>query len=245
MTDRKMIAADHIRELTQHHTTMTIIDRDNGAQEIHRVNEPPLLAQLDDAITGSTNLSDEDATRGAFGSKPAAHLEAIDTLARIDNQARQLAADNGINPTGPLTTILHRLSGAIGDKPHHKIHSWWAAARMVTQHDLPPHKPHGIPCPVCWETNTLRIRLDSELATCTECQEAWDRTGEEGHGSLDILGKHVKWCGDHEVTKARHWKTTADGYPTECVECLDFRQSWAEWRTQQKADNAQPRRDVA
>lgn len=247
MTDHKMLAADHIRELTQHHTTMTIIDReDTDKQEIHRVTEIPLLQQLAHAVHGSTNLSDNDAARGAFGSKPAAHLEAVDTLERIDKQARELAADNGINPTGLLTSVLHRLSGAIGDKPHHKVHSWWAAARMVTHHDAPPHRPHGIPCPKCWDTNTIRIRLDEELATCTECGQAWDRTGEEGHGSLDVLAQHVKWCAEHEVTKARHWKVTDDGYPTECVECLAFREAWAEWRrAHPQADNAGRRNRVA
>lgn len=245
MTERKL-AADHIRELTQHHTTMTIIDRDDtDKQEIHRVTEIPLLVQLSHAVHGSTNLSDENAARGAATSKPAAHLEAIDTLERIDKQARQLAADNNINPTGLLTSVLHRISGAIGDKPHHKIHSWWAAARMVTHHDAPPHRPHGIPCPNCWDTNTLRIRLDDELATCTECGQAWDRSGEEGHGSLDVLAQHVKWCAEHEVTKARHWKLTDDGYPTECVACLAFREAWAEWRRAHPRENAERRRRVA
>ena len=58
----------------------------------------------------------------------------------------------------------------------------------------------------------------------------WDRTGEPDHGSLDVLGQHVAWCAEHEVTKARHWAIDADGYPTECVECLAFREAWAEWR---------------
>ena len=239
MTDRKMLAADHIRELTQTHTTMTIITReDTDKQEIHRVTEIPLLDQLAHAVHGSTSLSDNDAAPGAFTSKPAAHLEAIDTLHRIDTQARDLAADHGLNPTGNLTTILHRISGAIGDKPHHKIHSWWAAARMVTHHDTPPHRPHGIPCPNCWDTNTLRIRLDEELATCTACGQAWDRTGEPHHGSLDVLAGHVKWCSEHEVTRTRHWTVTADGHPTECIECLAFREAWAEWRRAHPRDSA-------
>lgn len=227
-----MTAAEMIRELTQTHTTMTIINREGNTphQEIHRVTEQPLLDQLGHAIHGSTNLSDENAARSAARSKPAAHLEAIDTVERIDQQARDLAADHGITPTGTLTSILLRISGNIGDKPHHKVHSWWAAARMVTHHDAPPHRPHGIPCPECWETNTLRIRFDEELATCGNCTQAWDRTGAEGHGSLDILAQHVKWCAEHEVTKARHWKLTEDGHPTECVHCLAFREAWAEWK---------------
>lgn len=224
-----MLAADHIRELTRTHTTTSVIHRDNGAKELHHITEAPLLDQLA-GITGSSSLSDTDATKGAFMSKPAAHLGAADAIARINHQARHLAVEHDIDAGGRLPDVLSRLAGALGHEPHRRVRSWWAMARLLTQHDAPAHRPHGVPCPTCWDTNSLRIRIDDELATCTTCGDVWDRTGEEGHGSLDVLGQHVAWCAEHEVTKARHWDIDADGYPTECIDCLAFREAWAEWR---------------
>lgn len=224
-----LLAADHIREMTRVHTVTSVIHRDNGVKELHHVTEPPLLEQLA-GITGSSSLSDSDAAKGGFTSKPAAHLGAADALARINDQARGVARSLNINTHGTLPAVLARLSGAIGSEPHPKVRSWWAMARLLTQHDTPAHRPHGVPCPNCWDTNTLRIRIDDELATCTNCGDVWDRTGEPDHGSLDVLGQHVAWCSEHEVTKARHWALTPDGFPTECIDCLAFRQAWAEWR---------------
>lgn len=245
-----MLAADHIRELTRTHTTTTVVDRPvmrpvpstgnprlyprwepTGAirSELHHVTEPPLLEQLA-GVTGTTGLSDSDAAKGGYASKPAAHLGAADALARIDRQARNIARQHDVDDSGDLTNVLSRLSGAIGNEPHRRVRSWWATARLLTQHDTPAYRPHGVPCPQCWDTDTLRIRIDDELATCTACGETWDRTGEADHGSLDVLGQHVAWCADHEVTKARHWALDDQGYPTECLECLAFREAWAEWR---------------
>lgn len=224
-----MLAADHIRELTRTHVSTSVVIRDDGRRELHHVSETALLAQLA-GITGSSNLSDSDAARGGFQSKPAAHLEAVDILARIDRQARALAVEHGISAAGPLAGVLTRLSGAVGHEPHRQVRSWWASARLITQHDAPAHRPHGVPCPQCWETDSLRVRIDDELASCIACGDVWDRTGEPDRGSLDVLGQHVAWCSEHEVTKPRHWTLDAAGFPTECVECLAFREAWAEWR---------------
>lgn len=222
---RRMAAADHIREMIQTHTAITVIHRDDGTTELHRVTEPPLVAQLSDAITGSSSKSDEDAGRSAFRSKPAAHLEAVDALGRIDQQARCLARNVGASDAGTLVRVLSRISGEIGFDPHPRVRSWWATARMLTQHDTPPLRPHGVPCPVCWETNSLRIRLDEEMAVCTRCGETWDRSGEPSHGSLDVLGQHVSWCTEHEVTRPEH---RLEGGV--CTECNPFRESWSRWR---------------
>lgn len=222
---RHMVAADHIREMIQTHTTITVIHRDDGATELHRITEAPLVDQLSDAVTGSSSKSDEDAGRSTFRSKPAARLEAVDALGRIDQQARRLAREMGLPDAGELAGVLSRISGEIGLHPHRRVRSWWATARMLTQHDAPPLRPHGVPCPVCWETNSLRIRLDEEMAVCTRCGEDWDRSGEPSHGSLDMLGQHVSWCAEHEVTRPEHH---LDGGV--CTECNPFRETWAHWR---------------
>lgn len=229
-TQPERLAADHIRELTQPYVTTEILNR-GAARELHVVRHRPLLEQLAAATHGATGLSDESAgTR--FGSKPAAHLEALDLLARIDRQSRDLADEHGIDEPD-LTERLTRLSGFIGHEPHRAVRAWWSAARVVTHWDSPAYRPHGAPCPHCWDTGTLRIRVDEELGHCTGCGETWDATGDPDSRPLGLLAQHVKWCTDHQVTKPRHWLVDDDGRPVECTECLEFREAWATWRAEQ------------
>lgn len=232
-----MLAADHIRELTQPYVTRETVTQPtqrNGAwadeTRIHTVHHPSLLNQLRAAGNGSTNLSDTDAARSAAGSKPAAHLEALDVLARIDRQSRNLAATLEAGEHHNLELRLLAISGKVGSEIHPRIRSWWATARLTTHHDTPPMRPHGVPCLNCWELDSLRIRPEDEMGSCTKCGEVWDRTGEAGHGSLMTLAEHVRWCSDHEITKARHWTTDDEGYPVECTTCLVYREDYASRR---------------
>lgn len=230
----EMLAADHIRQLTHPYTTTERIHRDNGTTELHTLTHPPLLTQLQHATTGSTHLSDDNvATR--FGSKPAGHLEALDLLNRINRESTQLADEHGIDEPN-LTKRLTRLSGFIGHNPHKQVRSWWAAARVLTHWDSPAYRPHGTPCPACWDVTTLRIRVDEELAHCSGCGESWDTSGDPGSRPLALLAQHVRWCTDHEVTKPRHWKVDGAGFPVECTECLEFREAWASWRVEQSTE---------
>ena len=225
-----MLAADHIRELVRPYTTHEIVTQPvNGVdtQRVHTVHHASLLNQLRNATQGATGLSDSDASRSVPTSKPAAHLEALDLLARIDAQSKNLALSVEAGDHHNLEDRLLAISGKVGSETHYRVRSWWAAARLVTHHDTQPIRPHGVPCMNCWELNTLRIRLEDEIAICTKCGETWDRTNEPGHGSLDNLGQHVKWCLEHEISKARHWETDDEGYPIECTDCLVFREDFA------------------
>lgn len=236
MTRPEKLAADHIRELTQAHTNTERITRDDGTTTIHAVTHPPLLDQLQQATTGFSARSDEDAGRSTFTSKPAARLEALDLLARINTQSAVLADVHGIDEPD-LTKRLLALSGFIGHRPDRQVKAWWAAARLVTQWDAPAYRPHGTPCPACWETSTVRIRVEEELAHCTACGETWDTTGTPDSRPLALLAQHVRWCTDHQVTKPRHWILDETGHPIECAECLDFRGAWGAWRAEQQAAN--------
>lgn len=225
-----MLAADHIRELTQAYTTNEMVTQPiNGidTRRVHTVRHPSLLNQLRNAGHGSTNLSNSDAARSAAGSKPAAHLEALDVIARIDTQSRHLALSVEAGDIPNLEARLLAISGKVGGETHHRVRSWWAAARLATHHDTPPMRPHGVPCLSCWAIDTLRIHVEDEFAACTSCGEVWDRSGDPGHGTLITLADHVKWCTDHDITKARHWDTDDDGYPVECTKCLVFREEYA------------------
>lgn len=233
------VAADYIRELTRPYTTRATIhrttrDHDGRARavrEVHTVHHPSLINQLDEATTANSHRSDSDAARGIATSKPAAHLEAIDALNRINHQSRTLAGELDVNPIPPrLIDRLEAIAGALGTDNHRQVRSWWATARLLTQHDTPPIRPHGVPCPECWETDTLRIRLEDELASCHKCGALWDRTGNPDHGSLDVLGQHVRWCADHQVTKPRHLNILSTGEQVECADCAPFRDAYTEWR---------------
>jgi Zn ribbon nucleic-acid-binding protein len=254
-----MLAADHVRELVQPYTTFEaettqagvrvpvpttnrrdlpawiVVPRGTGLSVTH----PSLLTQLRRATAGATGLSDSDAAAGTAKSKPAAHLEALDVLRRIDAQSHEYAVELDIEqprrtrtvvPSLALEDRLLAISGKVGSEPDRRVRSWWASARLVTHWDSPPLRPHGAPCPSCWETDTLRIRLDDELAVCTGCGDTWDRTGHPDHGSLDMLGQHVRWCTEHDVTKPRHWMLDANTELAECTECLPFRDAYTDWK---------------
>lgn len=247
MTRPPMLAADHIRELVQPYTTTDTVRQpqqgDDGrwrtTRRLHTVNHPALLDQLAAAAGDSSSLSDDDASRSAFKSKPAAHLEALDILGRIDARSHELAVDLGIEQPRRTRTVvaglslrdrLLAISGKIGDQPHPAVKSWWAMARVATHWDAPPLRPHATPCPACWATDSLRIRLDEYLASCTACGTLWDQSGDPRHGSLQVLAAHVKWCAEHEVGRPRHWRHDDTGELIECTGCLAFRTEWAEAR---------------
>ena len=218
-------------------TTIVVHDQPHTITVEHR----SLLDQLGNVTTGNSALDDENAgTR--FESKPAGHLEAIQLIARIEAQSWDLADELGCPPKYDVRSRLGAIAGKLGVEPHPRVRSWWVQARILTQWDAPAYRPQGAPCPGCWETGSLRIRFDDELATCIECHAVWDRTGDPEHGSLDLLGQHVKWCTDHEVTKARHWVLDNAGELAECVECLTFRDAYTEWRFTKQA--RQTRRDI-
>lgn len=230
-----MLAADWIRDLVQGFTTTErVVQPTRGADgkwrttpRFHTLQHPALLTQLEDAITGGVSLSDDDANRSSFGSKPAGHLEAVDVLARIRAEACDLAhdLDIAVYRRTPTRDVLLAISGKVGSEPHPKVKRWWVSARLTTQWDLRPFQPAGAPCPHCWEVKSLRIDLVNGLARCVECRDLWDGPGEVG-----MLAQHVKWCTDHDVTKPRHWKHDDDGELVECTECLAFRDAYADWK---------------
>lgn len=232
----QMTAADMLRELTKPYVTHEPITRDNGTSEVHTASHPSLLDQLDHAAGIRSALSDDDAGSSAFGSKPAAHLEALRLLDRIDRQSRQMEQRLGMAHVPGVRGRLSTIAGRLGVDTDRQVRSWWATARILTHWDSPAYRPQGAPCPECWETNSIRIRFDDELAVCSECGTVWDREGGTDNGSLDLLGQHVAWCTDHEVTKARHWLLDDQGFPIECTECLHFRDAFTEWKL--KAEHA-------
>lgn len=203
----------------------------------HTAMHPPLLDQLADAAGIRSALSDDDAGPSSVGSKPPTHLEALRLLQRIESQSWDLADKLGVQKGSyGLRTRLSKIGGRLGVQTDRQVRSWWATARVLTHWDSPAYRPQGAPCPECWETNSIRIRFDDELAVCSECGTVWDREGGTDNGSLDLLGQHVAWCTDHEVTKPRHWLLDEMGYPVECTECLPFRDAFTEWKITRESE---------
>lgn len=234
-TRPQMLAADHIRDLVQGFTTTERVTQPKQGSDgrwrpvtqFHHLTHPALIDQLEAAVTGASARANEDASRGAFGSKPAAHLEAVDVLARIRREACDLAHDLGVDVyrKTPTKNVLLGISSKIGDKPSSRVHRWWVSARLATQWDSRPFQPAGVPCMECWELGSLRIDAAADLARCVECHTVWD-----GPSEIANLAQYVKWCSGHEVTKPRHWGHDEAGELVECVECLPFRDAYAEWK---------------
>lgn len=265
MTTVELTAADHIRELTQGFTTAAHApnwaptpttnpgpyhqDTRNGwvllpGTRIHTVRNPGLLDQLRQTVTGTTMTADGTYT-AAYGSKPAGRLDVLAFLHRIDHQSRQLAIDLGFETPDrtrtpgthlPLTERLHRIAGALPDKPHPTVRSWWATARVLTQHDGPPFSPR-VPCPIetCETHGGLRVRVEERLAICVECHHVWADDNPHHEATFGRLAVWIRWASEH-LSGLRHWVPAthdnsgydqAFGYQIECPECAPERRAIA------------------
>lgn len=223
-----MIAADYIRELIRPYTTTEQVERLTNTDGIwrktranHTVTHPPLIQQLERAVTTSTVTAD-DTTRTIPRSKPAARLDALVVLQRIDKQSQRIADELAL-PRHPLDIRLSRISGELGNERHRVIAGWWTSARIVTGWESPPYSPTNIPCPIeeCEQRGGLRIRLSESIAYCVECGTHWDTT------EIGLLGQWVEWASEH-LHGPRHWTVDPDGFPVECLECLTTRDAMAE-----------------
>lgn len=164
----------------------------------HTTRVPSLLDQLQHA-----EPSGEAGRSGSgFESRPAAGLEALDSLVRIDLEAARWLRDLGLDD--PSTTVacvqllasMVRSLDACGPKPkkpgcctrhgvEHDIRRWWTQARIVTGWDTPAWRPDST-CPNCEVRGALRVRLEERQALCVECRETWDAS------SYQQLATHVR-----------------------------------------------------
>lgn len=168
----------------------------------HFTRVPPLLAQLRYA----------DWTKGSerggsgFESRPAASIEALDTLVSIDLEAarwvRDLGEDDPSTTIGCVSLLGGLLPSANRCKSHrgeqvdgdwcctwhwveHDVRRWWTQARIVTGWDAPAWRPDNT-CPSCGVRRSLRIRLAERVGFCVECRETWPSD------SYQILAEHIR-----------------------------------------------------
>ncbi len=166
----------------------------NGTTWRHRHSTlvPSLLHQLEHAAP-----SGRGADRSAgFGSRPAALLEALDTLVRIDLDAsRWLRVDFHLDDPGSTSECVSLLGGlypsldeAVQGELVRDVRSWWTQARVVAGWDVSPFRPDNT-CPHCSKRGTLRLRVfDAYDASgfCVECRTSW------APAAIGLLAEHIR-----------------------------------------------------
>jgi hypothetical protein len=205
---------DHVNELTRTHQHIERYEDRQGLElwtKQHVTTAPSLIMQL---ICGTPASQGSDSGSATFASRPAARIEALDTVMLIDDEAsrwvKRLGEDDpgdkldkttGQHVAGSGTiaciSLLHGLHAAA--KPcekrkkgcctahdiEHDVRRWWHQARIVSGWDSPAWRPDNT-CPVCDVRRSLRVNLSLQTALCVECREVWDST------TIGLLAEHIR-----------------------------------------------------
>ena len=186
---------DMVRELTDKHVNRERYDTQRGRMKVyqdHITTNPALLDQLAEAVQPSGSA--EAGLPRPAGSKPAARIDAIDTLVRIDHQAFELVRRLGGDPVASTKDLVRRVAALAAstdhgetDSIHKAVTRWWIWARVVTGWDLPAWQPANT-CPLCGTRGSLRVRVVDMLASCIEdhCRETW------GPDTIGLLADHIR-----------------------------------------------------
>jgi hypothetical protein len=169
-------------------------------------------ALIDQLLSATPAGSGEESGSGTAKSRPAARIEAIDTLMLIDDEASRWLYRLGHNdpndrldprtqlpiPNPRATTrtavlaVITKLHGlhASASAEHKRgieydARRWWHQARIVSGWDSAAWRPDNT-CPVCEVRRSLRINLTTQTAVCIECREVWDTT------TIGLLAEHVR-----------------------------------------------------
>ncbi len=176
----------------RHAETYTHETKGTTYTQRHHVTAPALLDQLQHA----TPLTGGEHGGSGYGSRPAASIDALDTLIRIDLEAARWVRDLGLDDPGDTITCV-RLAGSLvpqtttcstpnngpGCCLTHDIGRWWHQARIVSGWDVAAWKPNNT-CPLCGKRGTLRVRDHS--AFCVDCRSTWDDT------NITLLAEHIR-----------------------------------------------------
>lgn len=179
-------------ELTRQHTHRERYERtEKGTswKQDHVTLVPALIDQLSEAQP----QSQKSEGGGGFGSRPAARIEALDTLALIDHESaawvRKLGEDDP-GSTKACVSKLHGLWAGVDEVAQKAIErdmrKWWNQARIVSGWDSSAWRPDNT-CPMCNERRSLRIRIWDQVALCVGCRDTWDET------SIGLLAEHIRF----------------------------------------------------
>ena len=191
---------DMVRELVDRHIHRERYERHdtNGTRKIgdHVTTNPALLDQLEYAVQQAG--TSEDGLRSGFMSKPAARLDVLDTLIRIDYEARDILVRLGGDANADTKTVIRRVHASVAGLDdadvNRAIKAWWTWCRVVTGWDLPSWSPDNT-CPACGERGGLRIRLIERLGSCIndQCRAVWDEA------TIGLLADHIRSENDDEA----------------------------------------------
>lgn len=191
---------DYVRELTTHHQHRehyTIRRGKTWYGQQHATAVPALLDQLESA-SPSGAVAERD--NNGYGSRPAARLEALDTLMRIDTEAARWVRWLGQDDPGDTAACIRLLGSLVPEqsKPTaaaiaRDVRRWWTWSRIVSGWDSPAWRPDNT-CPMCGERRTLRINLAAQAAFCVEdeCRETWDAS------RIGLLAEHIRLESEQE-----------------------------------------------
>lgn len=172
----------------------TVLDRwEPVAAGYHASTMPPLLTQLVQAASGTAHAA---GAVGTFESRPAASIDAIDALTRIERKARDLAKRLRAENVGSTAANLRLLADRARELPdgdlvilERHVRGWWVAARIVAGFEERPQTPHAR-CPRCETQDSIKVRIDVTgkfgLGWCRSCGADWDED------SFGILVRHIR-----------------------------------------------------
>jgi hypothetical protein len=153
---------------------------------------PSLIDQLQAVFVSSSG----EQTGSGFASKPAARIDAMDVLMRIDTEAgnwvdqlgHRIAQDlrdnlRWLNQQAPRLTDPEQVHWLACD-----TRGWATWARVVTGWETPAFRPNNT-CPLCAQRGGLRVRVgDGEAhGMCVHCGEHW--TAE----TVALLAEHIRY----------------------------------------------------
>lgn len=201
------LLADLVRELTEPHShseSFSYATDQTTYAGRHVTNHPSLLAQLAAATQMLGNA--DDGIRLGYGSRPSARLDAIDTLSRIDGEARSWftatvsSTEAAVRLAASFVPSVHSCGHACRDQTPEcdrtcchrheldwQVRRWYTWSRLVTGWDRPAWRPDAS-CPACGKRGGLRVRIDEDQqnAMCTECHATWTED------NIDRLAFHIK-----------------------------------------------------
>jgi hypothetical protein len=190
---------DYANDLTRTHTHRERYQVRQGLEvwtRDHITSVPALVLQLLEAQPASQG---SDSGAPSYSSRPAARIEALDTIMLIDDAATRwlarLGADDPNERLDPRTGLpvasqrattgaatiavinkLHGLHASQDVKTQRAIEadmrSWWHQARIVSGWDSAAWRPDNT-CPVCEQRRSLRINLTSKTGLCVDCRSLW------------------------------------------------------------------------
>lgn len=214
----KMLSADYLAELVVPYQTRTWVSQPERTpsgvmrtrRRAHVVQHLGLLDQVEETISGST-MGHEEFSGGVAASKPAARLECIDYIARVNRESAALAVKMDLM----YLPLRPRLLGMSDQLAVAVARDWWSAARIITQHDAAPVSPN-VPCgnSSCDRRQSMRLRLEDRIAVCVECHSVWSDDAEDESMTFGRLTLWIQWAAMHLNGPA-------------CPECIPEREQMA------------------